>query len=94
MLRQLVMGYFVGKLRFCAAFYFLRATRKQIDTMRFYYGMSLAAILGLNAYEALGGSCCRNVAVAAKNETMGKLRELTGMPSLEEVAAQDAETYI
>ena len=35
-----------------------------------------------------------NLSVSPKNETMGHLRELTGMPSLEEVAAQDAETYI
>ena len=93
-LRQLVIGYFVGKMRFCAAFYYLRSTAKQLNTMRFYYGMSLAAILGLNAYEALGGTCCKKVAVAENNETMRRLRELTGMPSMEEIAAQDAEIYI
>ena len=57
--RQLVMGYFVGKLRFCSALYFLRGTEKETNTIRFYYAMALSAILGLSAYETVGGGCCK-----------------------------------
>ena len=62
------MANFTGKLRFCAAFYYLRTTERQLDTVRFYYGMAVSAILGLTAYETLGASCCKRYIVTKGNE--------------------------
>ena len=60
---QSAMAYFVGKLRFCGAFYYLRATAKQLDTVRFYYSMAISSILGMTVYETLGATCCKNASV-------------------------------
>ena len=89
-----VSSYFIGKMRFCAAFYFLRSTKKQLDTIRFYYGMALSAILGLTAYETLGACCCKNMSVSEDNESLKKLLRITGLPSLKSLAIQDARTFV
>ena len=91
---QAEMSYFVGKLRFGAAFYFCRSTSKQIDTIRFYYGMAVSAIMGLTAYETLGASCCKRCSVAEGCDSMTKLLKLSGMPTIREIASQDAQTFI
>ena len=89
-----VSSYFIGKLRFCAAFYYLRSTQKQLDTIRFYYGMALSAVLGLTAYETLGAACCKNTSVSEGNESFKKLLKITGLPSLKQLAIVDAMTFI
>ena len=91
---QAVMAYLVGKMRFCAAFYFLRSTERQLDTIRFYYGMGLSSIIGMTAYETLGASCCKNMRVSADSKAMKLLLDLTGMPSMKEIAVTDARVFI
>ncbi len=59
----IVNSYFLGKLRFAISFHYLRCTQKQLDFMRFHYGMSMAAILNVSAYEALGAACCQHRAI-------------------------------
>ena len=87
---QSVMAYFVGNLRFCGSFYFLRATAKQLDTIRFYYAMALSSILDMTVYETLGAACCKNASVSASAASFQKLLEITGMPSLRNIAIVDA----
>ena len=89
-----VSSYFVGKLRFCAAFYYLRSTKKELDTLRFYYGMALSSILGLSAYETLGAACCKNMSVSEENKAFKKLLHVIGHPSLSELAIEDAKIFI
>ena len=91
---QAVMAYLVGKLRYCAAFYYLRSTTRQLDTIRFYYGMGVSAILGMTAYETLGASCCKSMRVSEDSKALKLLLEITGMPSLKELAETDARTFI
>ena len=89
-----VGSYFGGKLRFCASFYFLRSTKKQLDTIRFYYSMALSSILGLTAYETVGASACRSQSVAESSESYKHLLRITGQPSIRSMAVQDATTFI
>ena len=88
------MSYFVGKMRFCAAFYYLRSTQKQLETLRFYYGMSVSAILGLTAYETLGATCCKNMTVTSKNDSMKKLLAYLELPTLEQLAIKDSRVVV
>jgi len=89
-----VSSYFVGKLRFCAAFYYLRSTQRQIDTVRFYYAMALSSILGLSVYETMGAACCKSMSVSEGNKSFDKLLRLTGQPSLRRIAMKDAWVFV
>ena len=88
------MAYFVRKLRFCGSFYFLRATAKQLDTIRFYYAMALSSILDMTVYETLGAACCKSASVSESAASFKKLLEITGMPSLRKIAIDDARIFI
>ena len=89
-----VNSYFLGKLRFAMSLHFLRCTEKQLNSMRFYYGMSMAAILNISSYEALGAACCDNRAVKKNNVAFKRLCDCLKMPTLEQIAAADAKTCL
>ena len=86
----IVNSYFLGKLRFAISFHYLRCTAKQIDAMRFYYGMSMAAILNISTYEALGAACCHNRSVKKGNAAFERLCVCLKMPTIEQLACADA----
>ena len=48
----------------------------------------------MTAYETLGASCCKNASVSADAEAHKKLLEITGMPSLLDLATEDGRVYI
>ena len=89
-----VMGHYVGKLRFCSALYWCRTTKKQMNTVRFYYAMAASAIIGLNACQTVGANCCKNLSVAEGNASMERLLKFTGLPSLRQIAEENAVTVI
>ena len=90
----IVNSYFLGKLRFAISFHYLRCTQKQVDFMRFHYGMSMAAIMNVSAYEALGAACCQHRAIKEGNAAFELLRRCLRMPSIKEMAIKDARVCI
>jgi len=91
-IRKLVSAYFCGILRYSASILWLRSTPAHVNKVRYYYCMAMASILGLSASEALNLSCCANESVTTENSSYHKLLDRTGLPSLAEMAAQDAKT--
>ena len=89
-----VNSYFLGKMRFAISFHYLRCTEIQLNFMRFHYGMSMAAILDISAYEALGAGCCKNRAIKEGNEAFERLRKSLNLPSIREMAICDAKVCI
>ena len=93
-LRQVCMGYFVGKLQFGVALYYLRCTKLQLNVMRFYYGMAVSAVANLSAYETLGAACCMAQSVTENNSSMALLLSITGFLSIKMLAIKQAQSII
>ena len=93
-MKKLVSAYFVGYMRFSSAVIFSRCSPSHIKTARYYYCMAMAAALGLNTAEALNLSCCKHTSVGADNSGYKKLLQLTGLPSIREMACRDAQSLI
>ena len=88
--RKLVAAYFCGITRFSAAILWLRSSEANMNQVRYYYCMAMAACLCLTTAEALNLSCCKNTSVTSSNNSYLLLLERTGLPSLEEMAMKDA----
>ena len=86
----MVMSYFCGIIRFGSCLYCCRSTQCDLDAVRFYYVMAASAILGLNAYDIVGASCCNNMSVKDQNSEYKHLLEVVGLPSLERMAQKDS----
>ena len=56
--------------------------------------MALAAAVGLNTAEALSLSCCKHASVKEDNAGYKKLLQLTGLPSIREMACLDSVSLI
>ena len=94
LLKQFVSAYFCGLFRFCAGLYWLRSSKNDLMSIRFYYSLCLASILGFDGYEALGASCCSNQSVTEDNEFYKKMLAFIGMPSLKDMSIISARTII
>ena len=93
-MKKLVSAYFVGYMRFSSAVIFSRCTPTHLKTARYYYCMAMAAALGLNTAEALNLGCCRHMSVGEDNSGYIRLLELTGLPSIREMACLDSCSLI
>ena len=71
-----------------------KVPRKHVKQVRYYYCMAMAAIISLSAAEVHDLSCCSHTSVTKENLGYLKLLERTGLPSIEEIAMQDASTAI
>ena len=85
-----------GKIQYGSALYWLRADRECIDRVRFYYAMAMAACMGLEAPEVVGMQNCRNNRrrLSASSEKFLALCEFLNMPTLKDLAIQNASTLI
>ena len=92
-LKLLVSSYMCGRIRFCSSLHWARATEKQIQTVRFYYMMTCSAIIGLNAFTTLGGSCCFRQSTKFTNDVK-KLLQMCGLPSILEMSVNNAKSTI
>ena len=93
-MKKLVAAYFVGYMRFSSAVILSRCSATHLKTARYYYCMAMAACLGLNTAEALNLSCCKHTSVGESNSGYTKLLQLTGLPSIREMACRDAQSLI
>ena len=93
-MKKLVSAYFVGYMRFSSAVIFSRCSSGHLKTARYYYSMALAAAVGLNTAEALSLSCCKQASVKEDNAGYKKLLQLTGLPSIREMACLDSVSLI
>jgi len=93
-LRTMVMCYFIGIMNSSASLYWLRASKKDLERLRFYYGMGVSAIVGQTAMSTLGASCCKHMSVSEDNKRMKSLLSMVGLKSLEEIAMTDAVSVI
>lgn len=93
-MKKLVSAYFVGYMRFSSAVIFSRSSPSHVKTARYYYCMAMAAALGLNTAEALNLSCCKHTSVGEDNSGYKRLLQLTGLPSIREMACRDAQSLI
>ena len=89
-MKKMVMAYFCGIVRFSSSIIFERAPKAHINLVRFYYCVAMSAALGLTAAEALNLGCCKRMSVNESNSGYKKLLSETGLPSLREMACQDA----
>ena len=85
---------FVGYMRFSSAVIFSRCSPSHLKTARYFYSMALAAAVGLNTTEALSLSCCKHSSVKEDNAGYKKLLQLTGLPSIREMACLDSVSLI
>ena len=93
-IRQMVMSYFCGVIRFGASLYWCRSTEKELDELRFYYTMAVASILKLNAYDIVGGGCCKNMAVANDNKDYLHVLSVTDLPTVRQMAMKDSVSAV
>ena len=77
-----------------ASLYWCRSSKKDLDRLRFYYGMGLSAVAGQNAMTTLGMSSCKQMSVSEDNLRMNDLRKLVGVKSIKEIAMTDAVATI
>ena len=92
-LRTLVASYIGGRIRFCSALHWSRATLKQIETTRYYYILAASAILGLNAFTTIGASCCFKQSTKFTNDVK-KVLQMCDLPSILEMTANNAKSII
>jgi len=90
----MVMSYFVGVIRYSSYLYWTRAIPSELNTLRFYYGMAAASILGLNALEVFGPSVCKACTVEQDYGDFKKLIEIVGLPSLLDMAMTDSVSTV
>jgi hypothetical protein len=88
--RLMILCYFCGVINTSACLYWLRSSRKDLDRLRFYYGMGIASIVGETAMGIFGASCCKSMSVSEDNPRMKKLLEFVGLKSIREIALTDA----
>jgi hypothetical protein len=93
-LRMVCMGYIVGKIQFGIALHYIRSTKVQLNTIRFYYAMAVSAVANLSAYETLGASCCANQSVGEGNGSYELLLQITGFQSIRQLAIKQAKSII
>ena len=89
-----VAAQFGGKSRFSACLHIERATSDTLNKMRFYYTMAAASILGLTAYETMGGGCCSSQSVCESNEKYKEIIDLCGLQTFEDMAIIDARSTV
>ena len=88
--RMMILCYFCGVLNSAACLYWLRSARADIDRLRYYYGMGIAAIVGETAMGVFGTSCCKQMSVSGDNSRMKLLLDMVGLKSLKDIAGTDA----
>ena len=88
--RSMVMCYFCGIMNYSACLYWCRASQKDLNRLRFYYAMGVAAIVGETAIGVLGASCCKSMSVTEDNKRYRRLLEMVGLKTLREIAQTDA----
>ena len=81
-------------MNFCACLYWCRSSKKDLDTLRFYYAMGLSAVVGETTMGTLGASCCKSQSVGEDSKRMKALRGLVGVKSLREIAMTDAVSTV
>ena len=82
--------YVVGKIQYASCLYWLRASKENIEEVRFFYCMAMAAVMGLTAPEVVSMVCCSNQRVSAKNKGYLKACEFLNLPTIEDLAAESA----
>ena len=93
-MRQMVMSYFCAVTRYSSCLYWLRSLKSDIDNLRFYYVMAVAAIMNLNTLEILGSAVCKAMSVKADNPRYLKLLQIVGLPTIKEMTMIDAVATI
>ena len=88
--QKMVSCYFNGIVRFGSCLILSRSLEWEINRLRFYYAMAVAAVLRVNALDVLGPICCRNKSVTSSNRDMERLLRKTGFPTLLSMAQTDA----
>ena len=83
-----------GNLRFSSCLKFLRSTEKDIKETNYYYGMALAAMIGLDAALVFGTSATFHQSLDLENHKLKELLDYTGFPSLKDMAECDAYSTI
>ena len=87
-------AYIIGKIQYASALYFLRATPDNIENVRFYYAMSLAAIMGLSTPEVISLRCCKSQRVKADNKGYLAAIKFLNLPELEDMAIEGSKSLL
>ena len=90
MLWDMCNSFFIGIVRCCSALIWCRATDIDMNEVRFYYVMCMAAILNMTTVEIVGEALCKLKSVREDNSRYIKVLELLGLPSVEQMAGTDA----
>ena len=86
--------YVVGKIQYASCLYWLRASKENIEEVRFFYCMAMAAVMGLTAPEVVSMVCCSNQRVGAKNKGYLKACEFLNLPTIEDLASESAAALL
>ena len=89
-----VQQHVCGTLRSSICLKWVRSSISEQNTARYYYAMALCYYINLDAGQVFGMSCASALSVDAKNESMTRLLDYTGFPSIEEMANLDAYNTI
>ena len=93
-LRKMCMSYVAGTIRFACSQKWLRSSGPEREATNFYYCMSLASICGLNVCEIVGLSACKAEKLSCNSSELAKLLEVTGMPTIEDMAINSARVVV
>jgi hypothetical protein len=93
-LKKFVDSYFCGLFNFSSSLYWCRTSSKVMNKIRFYYCISLGAILGFDSYQSVGASSMKTQSVTEKCSFYLKLLDFTGSRSLKDIAIVNARALI
>ena len=92
--RVCVRSYLQSKIQYGSALYWLRSDKETIEKVRYYYAMGLAACMGLEAAEVVSVNCAARQRVSSSVTGFIKACQFLNMPTLEDLAIQNAQHII
>ena len=92
--KTLIEAFMGGRLNYGAGLYWLRAPEEQMNRVRYHYMLAVASILGLCAYESIGGSSLNYRSVSEGCKIPESIIKMAGCRTLRDIAIQDARNLI
>ena len=93
-LRDTALSYMIGKIQYGSSLHWIRATKENIDHVRFLYCKVLAACMGLETSELVSLRLCKKQQVSENHKNYRRACEFMNMPTLKDLAVKNARNLI
>ena len=94
LIRSTLRSFMLGKIQYGTALYWLRGSTDSVEETRYYYCMSMAACMGLEAPEVTGMICASKARVSAKHRGYLKACKFLDLPTIEDLAIASARNIV